>query len=32
VDEEGEIEKDGEEDNHDKDTSGKVIIRPICNG
>ncbi|WJX73437.1 hypothetical protein P8452_57219 [Trifolium repens] len=32
VDEEGEIEKDGEEDNHDKDTSGKVIILPICNG
>ncbi|KAK2383561.1 hypothetical protein QL285_070997 [Trifolium repens] len=32
VDEEGEIEEDGEEDNHDKDTCGKVIIRPMCNG
>ncbi|WJX11465.1 hypothetical protein P8452_02078 [Trifolium repens] len=32
VDEEGEIEEDGEEDNHDKDTCGKVIIRPIGNG
>ncbi|KAK2445751.1 hypothetical protein QL285_016645 [Trifolium repens] len=32
VDEEGEIEKDGEEDNHDKDTCGKVIIRPMGNG
>ncbi|KAK2416461.1 hypothetical protein QL285_038855 [Trifolium repens] len=32
VDEEGEIEKDGEEDNHDKDISGKVVIRPVCNG
>jgi hypothetical protein len=32
VDEEDEIEEDDEEDNHDKDTCGKVIIRPMCNG